>query len=220
MCESHTVHNLCGHIKIKTIVQCPEMTELLLKGALENKKTHINGQVVDFAEFNEKTRCTHQLCAEVSDNSHIFPDMCDKCKSSGVVGNWMEQERGAKLQVFRSWRLKRRAAVHAAPHKVQSNSNGVQQETAKEVEDKESENLEFVAAPSVSEESTMDSNSQSPQSAQDRTQSIASSATSNSTTPSLHGIKTRVERLRARTDYLIAKISVQRAARNLQDSSR
>jgi len=217
MCESHTVHNLCGHIKIKTIVQCPEMTELILKGALENAKPQINGQEVDFAEFNDKTRCTHQLCADVSDNSHIFPDMCDKCKSSGVVGSWVEQDRGAKLQVFRSWRLKRRTAIYAASHEVESGSNGVQQEAAWEVEGKSLENLEFIAAPSVSEESTTDPNTQSPQ---DRTHSIASNATSNSTTPSLHDIRTRVERLRARTDHLIAKISFQRAARNVQNSSR
>ncbi|KEF51923.1 uncharacterized protein A1O9_11912, partial [Exophiala aquamarina CBS 119918] len=219
MCQSHTIHNLCGHTKIKTIVQCAEMTERLLKGALENQRTLINGRVVDFADFNEKTKCTHQLFVDVSDTLHIFPDMCDQCKSSGVVGNWMEQDPGAKLQIFRSWRLKRRAAVHAAPHEVQSNANGTRDEACKDIEDNESETLQFIAPPNVSGESTIGSKSPSSQSSQARVQSVASSVTKDSTTPSLHDVKTRVDRLRARADHLIAKISVQSAAWSLQSST-
>lgn len=219
MCESHTVHNLCGHIKIKTIVQCTEMTELLLKCAVSNKKIKINGQVVGFGEFKDKTRCTHQLCADVSDHSHIFPDMCDKCKSSGVVGDWMEKERGAKLQVFRSWRLNRRAAAQATPQEMQSNSNSIGEWTAQEADGENLDHLEFIAAPGVSDVSTTGSKTPSSQSPQSSGQSIASSVTS-STTPSMHDIKARVERLRARADHLIAKIRVQRAARTLQGSSK
>src|SRR4051812_3588776 len=100
MCESHTINNLCGHIKIKTIIQCAQMTELLLEFALSNKKAEMNGEMLKCSEPKDTPDCTNWLCAEVIDTSHVFPDLCDKCKTSGVVGDWMEKERGLKLQVF------------------------------------------------------------------------------------------------------------------------
>lgn len=155
-------------------------------------------------------------CTKVIDYSHVFPDLCDECKSSGVVGDWMEKERGSKLQVFRSWRAKRRAANQAAPQEAQL-WNGINTGYAAEIDEEELENLEYISASSVSNGSTTTSNVLSPISSP---QSIASSMTSASTAPSLHDIRARVNRLRTRTDHLIARIRVQTAARALQRSSR
>lgn len=154
-------------------------------------------------------------CTEVIDYMHIFPDLCDECKKSGVVGDWMEKERGSKLQVFRSWRSKRRAANQAAPQEAQ-HWNDINKDNATEIYGEDPENLEYIGPSSVSNGSTTTSNVRSPISSP---QSIASSVTSASTAPSLHDLRARVNRLITRTDHLIAKIRVQRAARAFQHSS-
>lgn len=212
MCESHAVHNLCGHIKITTTVQCAHITELFLQWALSNQQKMLGGEMVEPAAPEEKPE---HACTEVVYDTHVFPDLCDECKKSGVVGDWMVKERGGKLQVFRSWRSKRRAANQAAPQEAQ-HWNDINKDNATEIYGEDPENLEYIGPSSVSNGSTTTSNVRSPISSP---QSIASSVTSASTAPSLHDLRARVNRLITRTDHLIAKIRVQRAARAFQHSS-
>lgn len=212
MCESHTINHLCGHIKIKTIIQCAEMTEILLESSISNKKAGLKGERSQFLEPKETPKCTHQLCAEVVDTLHIFPDLCDQCKRGGVVGDWMEKERGLKLEVLRSWRSKRRERTQSPSGEAQQ-WTGSNADNATEGYREDSEELECDAIPSISNGTTTTSMAQSPDSS---ARSIPSSVTSASTAPSFHDLKARVQRLRARTDQLIAKIRVQRAARTMQ----
>lgn len=212
MCESHTINHLCGHIKIKTIVQCAEMTEMLLESSTLNKKAGLNGERSRLSEPKETPKCTHQLCAEVVDTLHIFPDLCDQCKRAGVVGDWMEKERGLKLQILRSWKSKRRETTQSPWGEAQL-WTGSNADNATEGYRDDSDKLECDAIPSISNGTTTTSMVHSPDSS---ARSIPSSVTSASTAPSFHDLKARVQRLRARTDQLIAKIRVQRAARTMQ----
>ncbi|KIW96543.1 uncharacterized protein Z519_01934 [Cladophialophora bantiana CBS 173.52] len=84
MCESCTIYHLCGHVKITTIVQCANIVDKLLTS-------------------NLPITITHQVCEDgVNENLHVFPDICEKCKTTAVVGDFMEQP-GVKLEVVQSW---------------------------------------------------------------------------------------------------------------------
>ncbi len=60
MCQSHTLYHLCGHVKIKTVVQCAEMVEILVASATSS--------------FD------HRLCADASFDSLFFPKVCGGCR--------------------------------------------------------------------------------------------------------------------------------------------
>ncbi|KAK5050813.1 hypothetical protein LTR84_003372 [Exophiala bonariae] len=190
------------------------MTELLLESSILKKKAGVNGVDSECSDARDTSKCTNQLCTDVVDTSHIFPDLCDECKKSGVVGDWMEKEPGLKLQVFRSWRSKHRETTQTKPEEAQQGDGSIS-DNAIEDDCENLETLECVATSSIPSNGTATtSTAQSPYS---NARSVASSDTSTSTAPSLHDLKARVQRLRARTDQLIAKIRVQRAARTMQD---
>jgi len=92
MCETHIVYNLCGHVRIKTVVQCAEMIDALLASILQ-------------------ATCSQRLCAnsaghetDNAENIHIFPDICDKCTRNGVVGILMREQPSVKIDLIRAWK--------------------------------------------------------------------------------------------------------------------
>ncbi|KAJ9601874.1 hypothetical protein H2200_013623 [Cladophialophora chaetospira] len=173
MRESHITYHLCGHVKTKTIVQCADIIDNLIA----------SGQPI--------TR-SHQVCEDdVSENVHIFPDICDKCKKTGVIGDFMEVP-GVKYEVFKAWEAKRKETLT----KKDSESDEI-----KDLETLESIPIPEDATPTSEIGTTVASPSQVSQ---------ASSTTLNKTTPDLGQLKTRVAALRTRTDRLLTKIRAQK----------
>jgi hypothetical protein len=168
MCESHTVYHLCGHVKIKTIVQCAKIIDQLIS----------SGQPIT---------CNHQVCdCSVSENVHIFPDICDKCKQTGVIGDFMEIP-GVKVDALRGWMAKRNMALE---------ESSSEDETSRAAEDLET--LEYIPLPNAP--------TTSPASTTIRPDSTEAKEDSKSSTPDLRQIKTRVAALRARTEGLLIMI--------------
>ena len=179
MCESHTIYHLCGHVKIRTIVQCADLIDKLIAS-------------------ESAIACSHQVCEDnVSDDIHVFPDICDTCKTTGVGGDVMEVP-GVMLEVLRAWRLRNKSTSAAA---------GADMEDNEPVEIKELETLESISLSEDADTSTLESTS-ALESA--RRRSLASSSTSNGMTPELSQIKTRVAALVSRTERLLTRVRAQK----------
>jgi len=176
MCESHTVYQLCGHIKIKTIVQCADMIDKLMASNLQ-------------------TTCSHRLCDDVSDNIHIFPDVCDKCKANGVVGGLLDQQPHLKLDILRDW--KRQSGSEPTP----SASEKIDQEW----DSNEVDNLEVCDVESIS----FPTSASTPRTSSPK--SVATSATSDGAAPDLASLKKRIARLKTRTEHLLSKLQPHQA---------
>lgn len=186
MCESHIFYHLCGHVKIKTIIQCADNIEKLIA----------SGQPIN---------CNHQVCGDnVSDNVHIFPDICDKCKDNGIIGDVMNVP-GMKVELIQAW--DRGKAFEAQQRKSRSSPSveSVKKDSESD-EIKASETLEEISIPghvNTASESVIVCSASSPE-------SRASSVTSTHSTADLHQIKSRITALRTRTERLLMKIRAQK----------
>ncbi|EXJ61271.1 uncharacterized protein A1O5_11828 [Cladophialophora psammophila CBS 110553] len=185
MCESRTIYHLCGHAKIKTIVQCAHMVDKLLTS-------------------NLLITSTHQVCEDiVNDNLHVFPDICEKCKATGVIGDFMEQP-GVKLELVKAWAHGNRK--HPSPEfeaRVSAGNN--------EVVEKQNESdgiIELQTHETISPIENASISTSLPDSATTRSQ--ASSSTTNRTAPDLAQIQMRVVALSTRTERLLSKIRGQK----------
>lgn len=165
MCESHTFYHLCGHVKIRMTVQCAEMIDRLIASDLQ------------------KT-CTHMLCGDVSDNTHIFPHVCDRCQQDGVIGDWMEQP-GVKYEVLKAWKKEN----SRPPADNEKRPRGGEDDLT------ELETLEPIA---ISDKASL-LGTGSP-----------SSSTSSGSTTELISLKNRVASLKTRTERLLTKIRAQK----------
>lgn len=181
MCESHIIYHLCGHVKITTIVQCADMVDRLIASRVEVKSTH-------------------HLCDDLSDNIHIFPDICKLCQQSGVVADWIDQQPGGKFQVLRAWKNdnKHPQQPSGAPAgDPQKTNDGAGKDDA-------TESLSPITLSNSEENSSGSSTNPSISSS---AQSVASSATlEDGKASDLSSIKARVAGLTTRTDRLLAKI--------------
>ena len=180
MCESHIFYLLCGHVKIKTVIQCTDITEKLVGPG-------------------ELTAGNHQVCEEVSDNIYIFPDICDKCKSTGEIGNHMEVS-GMKLEALRAW--KSQNATDASTGSSNLDQSEQESDDIAALEAFESISLTESTSTRIPE-SGSSKGAPSPK-------RWAAPSSSKSSTADLMQIKTRVAALLERTERLLAKIRVQK----------
>ena len=186
MCESQTIFYLCGHVKLKTIVQCAETIERLIKSGLS-------------------IASTRQVCEDnVIDNVHIFPSICDKCKATGVIGEVMEIP-GMKVEVLRAWR----AAKGKSSLPTMSGALAGDDQPVKGDDDNSDEIKEL----GTSEPIAPDGDARASTSASMSTARFSSpiSHTSSKTshgTPDLSQIKTRVAALRCRTQRLLTRTRI------------
>jgi hypothetical protein len=183
MCHSHTIYNLCGHINLKTIVQCADQVDKLLR----------SGQAA----------LTHGVCenTDVTDKSHVFPDICRKCKQVGVIAEALE---GAekKVEVLREWNELHKAKGQEIPAIVVTADDD--SDKIKDLETLDLVEVEDTSVQHSSSESTLMTREE-PESAS--TKNHTSSMTSHGPAPNLEElIKTRLVALRSRTKRLLAKI--------------
>ncbi|EXJ64798.1 hypothetical protein A1O7_01136 [Cladophialophora yegresii CBS 114405] len=188
MCESHTIFHLCGHVNIKTIVQCADIIDKLL----------VSGTPI---------ASNHQVCQDdVSDNVHVFPDICTKCRTTGVIGDVMDVP-GVKLEVMKAWESQRKR-VSAVPSHDNNNTDHVDTEDGVADKIRECETFERISLPDDLSTSTPDraGASSSPTPATSSASSSTCPEPSPAPTPDLSQIKARVITLRARTERLLMKI--------------
>ncbi|KIW37141.1 uncharacterized protein PV06_10763 [Exophiala oligosperma] len=184
MCESHHIYHLCGHVKIRTTVQCAEIIEKLVAS-------------------KSQVTCSHQLCPDIAHNSHVFPDICAKCQQTGVIGDVMEQQPGVKVELLQSWRRQRGSEGIAEPGNPGESLQGSEVETVRE-----QKSLEATAAAERKSASTPDTGSE----ATSRTiETTTSSATSQGNTPELGSLRTRMAALKDRTEQLASKVRARKA---------
>ncbi|KAK5448020.1 hypothetical protein LTS15_009044 [Exophiala xenobiotica] len=177
MCESHIIYQLCGHVKIKTIVQCADTTEKMVAS-----KSQIS--------------YPHQLCADVSDNSHIFPDICDKCQQNGVIGGVLKQLPGMKLEILQGWKKQHNSAAASesrsdATRDSRDAENDSESEKIEEIE--QLETLEVLRVSDVA--------------------STGQTAAARERAPDLGSINNRIAALKDRTERLLSRIRVHKTSR-------
>ncbi|KAI1621257.1 hypothetical protein EDD37DRAFT_109599 [Exophiala viscosa] len=193
MCESHTIYHLCGHVKVKTLVQCAEMIEKLIASKMQ-------------------VTCSHQLCADVSDNIHIFPDICVKCEENGVIGEFLNQDPSRKLEILRDWKKQNKL-----DHESKSTLGASAEKPSATATDSDSnddvdklETLEVLTVADITSSLTTETESERlPSSTSPET--VASSVTSVGGSSDLKAIKTRVTALRDCTERLLSKIRAQKS---------
>jgi len=179
MCESHTVYQLCGHIKIKTIVQCADIIDQLVAANLQ-------------------VTCSRRLCDDVSDNVHIFPDVCEKCRENGVIGGLLDQQPHLKLDILQEWKKELESGPKTRTSKRRDH----------ECDSNETDNLEVCDMESSSTSTPMSAST----SIASSPKSVATTATSQGAAPTLASLKKRVAVLRARTEQLLSKLHPQESS--------
>jgi hypothetical protein len=191
MCESHTIFHLCGHVNVKTIVQCADIIDKLLASGTS-------------------IACNHQVCQDdVSDNVHVFPDICRNCMATGVIGDVMDVP-GVKLEVMKAWESQRkRMPATGGNNNSTNNVNVVDVEDGEADKIRECETLESISLPEdVSTSATGRAGASS--SSTPATSSTSTSTSISTPTPDLSQIKARLVALRTRTDRLLIKIRAQK----------
>ena len=180
MCKSHTIYHLCGHPKIKTLVQCAEMIEKLMASDLPLPGSRL-------------------LCDDVNDNPHVFPAICPRCQKNGVIGEWMQQQPGAKVNALRAWKAQaptdaqRDSAIDFPTSSDSGESDRVSDlETSERVPALENASSSTSAATTVASTSS--------------TVGQKSAASLKGETGDLGAIKARISVLKARTERLLTKI--------------
>ena len=191
MCESHTIYQLCGHVKIKTIVQCADIIENLITSKLQ-------------------VPCPHQLCADVSDNIHIFPDICDKCQQNGVIGGIMEQQPGMKLEILQSWKKQHNLDAASESRSDVARDSRIAENDSGSEKMEQLETLEVLRVADAASTETSDSGSLVTTSSP---ATVASSQTACEGTTDLSSIKTRIAALKDRTERLLSRIRVHKTSR-------
>jgi hypothetical protein len=189
MCESHTIFHLCGHVNVKTIVQCADIIDKLLASGTP-------------------IACNHQVCQDdVSDNIHVFPDICRNCMATGVVGDVMDVP-GVKLEVMKAWESQRkRMPATGGNNNSTNNVNVVDDEDGEADKIRECETFDSISLP----EDASSSATRRAGASSSSTPATSSTPTSTSTsTPDLSQIKARLVALRTRTDRLLIKIRAQK----------
>jgi len=181
------MYHLCGHVKIKTMVQCAEMVEKQVAAA--------KSQVTCFA---------HQVCDDVADTSHAFPDLCAKCQQNGVVGDVMEQQPGMKLEILRSWRPQQQRVSEGMVE------TGTEAQTPEGMEVKTIRGQELDDATAVS--SIPETSSEASTDTIQTPTTMASSASSPENIPELGSLKTRIAALMDRTEQLLLKVRAHKAS--------
>ncbi|KAL2421271.1 hypothetical protein ABEF95_007630 [Exophiala dermatitidis] len=183
MCESHIIYQLCGHVKVKVIVQCADMIDRLIA-------SHPKGNF-----------STHQ-CSDQSDDLHIFPDICDKCKENGVVAEYLDRP-GGKVEVLQAWRKdNQKQSYQEQESAVRDDKNGDESQGFNDTDS--AETLSIVSFSESANESCAETLSPIEPSS---VSSMTSSQTSHEAKGSdLSGLKARVAGLTARTDRLLSQI--------------
>ncbi|EXJ78945.1 hypothetical protein A1O3_08445 [Capronia epimyces CBS 606.96] len=191
MCESHTIHHICGHAKFKTLVQCADMIDRLVASHL-------------------LVSCSHHLCDDIGDNPHIFPDICDSCKRSAVIADWIDQQPGGKFEVLRAWRRQNRPQSNSSeePEAAHVDHGADMHEMEMEAAETLSEVpvsdcLDISASVSVS---TADSASPSPPAPSSVQSAWCSAPSDHAKTAEPRNLKKRLASLTTRADRLIARI--------------
>lgn len=163
---------------IKTVVQCSSTVEQLLKG----------GDTVSTSQA---------MCEDSSENTHIFPNICDGCKGSNnyVIADYLTKVPGARFDLIRAWKEESRQPKSESSGGA-TNANVTANSSTASVQ---SNNL---SAPAGKNESTDPSQSTSP--------SSASSKTSSNGARDLTEIKTRLDRLKGRVEHLLTKLDAQK----------
>jgi hypothetical protein len=184
MCQSHTVYHLCGHINLKTIVQCADQIDKLLKCGQADS--------------------AHTVCEDsnVTDKSHVFPDICEKCRQTGIIAEILNSTE-KKVEVLREWYEMHKTQGREVPEIVITTEDSDESEMFKDLETLESIEIESADAHHSSSESN---NSRPEESDSASPKSRTFSMTSLGTAPNLEQIKTRVVALRSRTERLLTKI--------------
>ncbi|KIW72671.1 hypothetical protein PV04_00849 [Phialophora macrospora] len=197
MCESHTIFHLCGHVNVKTIVQCADIIDKLLASGTS-------------------IACNHQVCQDnVSDNVHVFPDICHNCMATGVIGDVMDVP-GVKLEVMKAWESQRKRTPATSGNNNNNNNdnniNAVDEDDGEADKIREYETLESISLPE--DASTSGTGHAGGSDSSTLATCSASTSTSTSTpTPDLSQIKARLMALRTRTDRLLIKIRAQKPPR-------
>ncbi|EXJ96497.1 hypothetical protein A1O1_01623 [Capronia coronata CBS 617.96] len=138
-------------------------------------------------------RISHHLCDDLSENLHIFPDICEPCKRNGVIASWIDQQPGGKFEVLRAWKEE---------HRQPSNIDALDETDS-------AERLSVVSFSDSADSSTAESASP-PTSSSDRNMAIG--VTSDEMEKSdLTILKARVAGLTTRTDRLLARIRARKA---------
>lgn len=161
---------------IKTVVQCSSKVEQLLKGGVST---------------------SHAMCEESSENTHIFPNICDACKSSNnyVIADYINKMPGARFDLIRAWKEESRQP------KSESSGGATNTNATSSTASVQPDNL---SAPVGENESTDPSQSPLP--------SSASSKTSPAGAGDLTEIKTRLDRLKGRVEHLLTKLHAQKTS--------
>ncbi|EHY51793.1 hypothetical protein HRR83_008405 [Exophiala dermatitidis] len=183
MCESHIIYQLCGHVKVKVIVQCADMIDRLIA-------SHPKGSF-----------STHQ-CGSQSDDLHIFPDICDTCKQNGVVAEYIDRP-GGKVEVLQAWRKEdQKQSAQEQKSAARDDTNGNESQGSNDADS--GETLSIISFSESADESCAETLSPVEPSS---VSSVTSSQTSHEAKSSdLSGLKARVAGLTARTDRLLLQI--------------
>ncbi|KAK5026227.1 hypothetical protein LTS07_007752 [Exophiala sideris] len=135
--------------------------------------------------------CSHQLCADVSNNIHIFPDICVKCEENGVIGDFLNQEPSRKLEILRGWKKQNRSDNGSKSDLAPSAQGPPAVATDEENDVEKLEILEVLSVADIASTSKTGSESESlPTTSSPET--MASSVTSVGGSPDLKSIKARI----------------------------
>ncbi|KAH0836297.1 hypothetical protein FOPE_04498 [Fonsecaea pedrosoi] len=150
--------------------------------------------MVDKILASNVTTNIHQICDNhINDNLHMFPDICEKCKSTGVIGDFMEHP-GVKLEVVRAWvqRKRNHSTLEQDTEVSAGHDEADRSQTNQDIVCKDNGSIPTTGTTAMSDTSTV--------------RSRASSSTTNESAPDLTQIKLRVAALRARTERFLIKM--------------
>ncbi|OAL21885.1 hypothetical protein AYO20_11286 [Fonsecaea nubica] len=150
--------------------------------------------MVDKILAGNVTTNIHQICDNhINDNLHVFPDICEKCKSTGVIGDFMEHP-GVKLEVVRAWvqGKRNRSTLDQDTEASAGHDEADRSQTDHDIVCKDNRSIPTTCTTAMSDTPTM--------------RSRASSSTTNESAPDLTQIKLQVAALRVRTERLLTKM--------------
>lgn len=90
MCQTITIHHLCGHVFKASRVDCP---------------VEMQNSVLHATALSVRTRATLGPCTtDSTSETKVHPILCDFCQKNGIINSWVGESSALKIKLMRQWK--------------------------------------------------------------------------------------------------------------------
>lgn len=99
MCMTFTVKHICGHENTRKFVKCLR--------AILTKLDLADDHIFDRSQGNNKWECLNEFDLPME---YVKPGICERCKRTGLIANFFEQDPSIEYDILRQWQAHKRAS--------------------------------------------------------------------------------------------------------------